>query len=158
MSKLQSEIESLSTQFAQAVARAVFKSLTEIDIFGAASAAVAAPAAPKAKAAPAAPAAPKAKAAPAAPAPKAKAAPAPKAKPAKAAPVAAAPRANAQSGELLDALVKVLKKNGGGLYSEDLRRELGVERPQLAKAIAQGLATKVLAKQGDRRKTTYSLA
>ncbi len=157
MSKLQSEIESLSTQFAQAVARAVFKSLTEIDIFGAASAAVAAPAAPKAKAAPAAPAiaAPKAKAAPA---PKAKAAPAPKAKPAKAAPVAAAPRANAQSGELLDALVKVLKKNGGGLYSEDLRRELGVERPQLAKAIAQGLATKVLAKQGDRRKTTYSLA
>ena len=146
MSKLQSEIESLSTQFAQAVARAVFKSLTEIDIFGAASAAVAAPAAPKAKAAPAAPA------------PKAKAAPAPKAKPAKAAPVAAAPRANAQSGELLDALVKVLKKNGGGLYSEDLRRELGVERPQLAKAIAQGLATKVLAKQGDRRKTTYSLA
>jgi hypothetical protein len=157
MSKLQSEIESLSTQFAQAVARAVFKSLTEIDIFGAAAAVASAPAAaPKAKAAPAI--APKAKAAPAPAAPKAKAAPAPKAKPAKAAPVAAAPRASAQSGELLDALVKVLKKNGGGLYSEDLRRELGVERPQLAKAIAQGLATKVLAKQGDRRKTTYSLA
>jgi hypothetical protein len=165
MNKLQLAIADLSTQFAQAVDRAVMAS------FANAVPTVEAPAAPAKREAAPAPEKPRAvagrqavrrgAAATRKPGRPAKAAAAPK--------VAPAPKAASRSGgavlraslpaaatlQLVEAIVGVL--TNGPLYSEDLRRELNVSRRDLAKALAQGIASGKVIKTGERRKTIYQV-
>jgi hypothetical protein len=175
VSKLQATLAELSNQFAQAVTRALMASVAEgVADLGSAphvtSSAKLAPSravpatATKGKAAPkkAAPkmTAPKKAAPTVAVAPPAltqgKRGPAPKAAPASAEPVLRASLASPSTQTLLAAIVKVLAK--GPLYSEDLRREVNIDRRALAKPLALGLKTRQIAKSGDRRKTVYQLA
>ena len=163
MNKLQSAIADLSNQFAQAIARAVMASLAH------AMPTVEAPAAPAKREAAPAPEKPRAVAgrqpvrrgasATRKPGRPAKVAAAPK--------VAQSPKAASPSGgavlraslpsaatlQLVEAIVGVLAN--GPLYSEDLRRELNLSRRDLAKGLAQGIASGKVMKTGERRKTIY---
>lgn len=170
MSKLQATLAELSNQFAQAVTRALMASVAE----GVAEFGPATPSTNSAKPAPSrsvpAPAtksktatkksAPKKSAPTVAVAPPAlaqgKRGPAPKAAPASREPAQRASLASPSTQTLVAAIVKVLAT--GPLYSEDLRRELDVDRRALAKALAQSLKSRQIAKSGERRKTVYQLA
>jgi hypothetical protein len=164
MNKLQLAIADLSTQFAQAVARAVMASLAQ------AMPTVEAPAA-KREAAPAlekpravagrqpvrrAAAATRKPGRPAKVAAAPKLAPAPKAASASDGAVLRSSIPSAATLQLVEAIVGVLAN--GPLYSEDLRRELNLSRRDLAKALAQGIASGKVIKTGERRKTIYQVA
>lgn len=161
MNKLQSSIAELSTQFAQAVARAVMATLaSSVPAVAAPAAPAPSPAATKPQAV-AGRAAVRRGAASRKPGRPAKVASAPKgAPPSKAAAPAtgAVLRASLPSPatlQLVNAIVEVLAQ--GPLYSEDLRRELNLTRVELAKPLAEALASGKVIKTGERRKTIYQV-
>lgn len=154
MSTLKSTLESLSTEFAAAVLRAI-RSASLDELVG--------DTAPAAKAAPAASSA-------AAPAPRAKAAKAAKAPAAAPAAAAspAAPKGNRKAPRrrltrrspadiqgVVDAIVSLLQRKPEGLRSEDIRAELNLAPNEMPRPLAEGLKSKRLAKEGEKRATVY---
>lgn len=163
MNKLQLAIADLSTQFAQAVARAVMASLAHAmpTVEAPAAKREAAPALEKPRAVAGRQPVRRAAAATRKPGRPAKVAAAPKvAQIPKAAPpsggaVLRASLPSAATLQLVEAIVGVLAN--GPLYSEDLRRELNLTRAELAKPLAEALASGRVIKAGERRKTIYQV-
>jgi len=58
----------------------------------------------------------------------------------------------------LELVVLLLKGQPSGLRAEQLRRKLGVAKPEITRVLKEGLATKKITKKGQRRATTYFAA
>ena len=72
---------------------------------------------------------------------------------------ASKPRASSNGGAggvaSVEQVVAVLKKYPGGLRSEHLRSELGLQRVETQRVVAAALSAKKISKKGERRATTY---
>lgn len=64
-------------------------------------------------------------------------------------------RSPAELQALLDKITSALKH--GGLRAEQIQKTLGVDRKELPAVLKLGLDSKVLAKKGEKRATTYTL-
>jgi len=163
MSNLKSTLESLSAEFASSVLRAIRAASLE-DLVGESSPA-ASPARPGPK--PGRPAG-RPVGRPAGRPAKAAAAPAAAPAPAAAAPAAApkggrkgasrrrlARRSPNDINNVVEQIVSLLSKKTEGLRSEDIRRELGLAANEMPRPLAEGLKTKKLSKEGEKRATVY---
>jgi hypothetical protein len=56
---------------------------------------------------------------------------------------------------VVERIVGLLKKHPKGLRAEEIRQQLGLEAKELPRPIAEGLSRKRIAKQGQKRATTY---
>jgi hypothetical protein len=56
---------------------------------------------------------------------------------------------------MVESIVDVLAKNGGGLRSEQIRSALGVEAKELPRPLAEALSSGRVTKTGQKRATTY---
>ena len=158
MSNLKSTLESLSAEFASSVLRAIRAASLE-DLVGESSPA-ASPARPGPKPGrpagrpvgrPAKAAAPAAAPAPAAAAPAA----APKGGRKGASRRRLARRSPTDINNVVEQIVTLLSKKTEGLRSEDIRRELGLAANEMPRPLAEGLKTKKLSKEGEKRATVY---
>src|SRR3954447_10833623 len=52
-------------------------------------------------------------------------------------------------------IVALLQKHKGGLRSEQIRSQLGLDKKEMPRPLAEGLAAKKLTKKGQKRSTTY---
>lgn len=58
-------------------------------------------------------------------------------------------------GRMIDGIVDLLSKNGGGMRAEQIRAALGVEAKELPRPLADALAAGRITKTGEKRATTY---
>lgn len=58
-------------------------------------------------------------------------------------------------GRMVDGIVDLLAKNGGGMRAEQIREALGVEAKELPRPLADALAAGRITKSGQKRATTY---
>jgi len=58
----------------------------------------------------------------------------------------------------LELVVLLIKGQPGGMRAEHLRKKLGVSKPEVTRALKQGLETKKIVSKGERRATTYFAA
>lgn len=56
---------------------------------------------------------------------------------------------------MVESIVEVLSKSGGGLRSEQIRSALGVEAKELPRPLAEALSSGRVTKTGQKRATTY---
>ncbi len=56
---------------------------------------------------------------------------------------------------MVESIVDILAKNGGGLRSEQIRSALGVEAKELPRPLAEALSSGRVTKTGQKRATTY---
>lgn len=59
---------------------------------------------------------------------------------------------------VIESIVELLQKNGGGLRAEQIRSALGVEAKELPRPLADALSAGRLTKTGQKRATTYFAA
>ncbi len=64
-------------------------------------------------------------------------------------------RSEADIADLLERIVTLLEKHPDGLRAEQIRETLALEARELPRPLAEGLSTKRIAKQGQKRATTY---
>lgn len=57
--------------------------------------------------------------------------------------------------QMVDRIVALLQKNGGGLRAEQIRDELAVDARELPRPLADALAAGRISKTGQKRATTY---
>ena len=55
----------------------------------------------------------------------------------------------------VDEIVALLKTHKGGLRSEQIQKQLGLDKRAMARPISAALAAKKIAKKGEKRATTY---
>ena len=67
-------------------------------------------------------------------------------------------RSPAEIANLLQDVVSLVKRNKGGLRSEQIRQTLGMEAKEMPRVLKEGLAKKVLQSKGVKRSTTYTAA
>ena len=60
--------------------------------------------------------------------------------------------------EIIDSIVKLLKKNPKGLRAEHVRDELGIDPKDLVRPIREALDQKAIRKKGEKRATVYFAA
>ena len=128
MPNLNSTIESLASQFAQQIIKAIRSSSLE-EILGSSSRPSATTRAPKAT--------------------KASAANAPRRR------GRLARRSTGQIAEQLTSVVALLNKSKGGLRSEQIRGTLKLDRREIPRVLAEGLKSKAIRKTGQKRATVY---
>ena len=58
----------------------------------------------------------------------------------------------------LELVVLLLRGQPGGMRAEYLRKKLGVSKPEITRALKQGLESKKIVSKGERRATTYFAA
>ncbi len=58
----------------------------------------------------------------------------------------------------LELVVLLLRGQPGGMGAEHLRKKLGVSKPEITRALKQGLESKKIVSKGERRATTYFAA
>ena len=56
---------------------------------------------------------------------------------------------------MIDDIVELLGKNGGGMRAEQIREALGVEAKELPRPLADALSAGRITKSGQKRATTY---
>jgi hypothetical protein len=69
--------------------------------------------------------------------------------------VAPLPRRPENPAKTLDLVTKLLRANPKGLRSEELRKMLGLDGPEMARVLKAGIASKTLKSKGQKRATTY---
>ncbi|WP_394824739.1 hypothetical protein [Pendulispora albinea] len=64
-------------------------------------------------------------------------------------------RSEDEINEAVEKVVAVLKENKGGLRAEEIREQLGIDRKELPRPLAEALRKKRISKKGQKRATTY---
>jgi uncharacterized membrane protein len=67
-------------------------------------------------------------------------------------------RSTQAAAKTLELVVLLLRGQPGGMRAEHLRKKLGVSKPEITRALKQGLETKKIVSKGERRATTYFAA
>jgi hypothetical protein len=67
-------------------------------------------------------------------------------------------RSKQATAKTLELVVLLLRGQPGGMRAEYLRKKLGVSKPEITRALKQGLDAKKLVRKGERRATTYFAA
>jgi hypothetical protein len=67
-------------------------------------------------------------------------------------------RGGSTQAKTLELVVLLLRGQPGGMRAEHLRKKLGVSKPEIARALKQGLESKKIVSKGERRATTYFAA
>src|SRR5579859_5002036 len=64
-------------------------------------------------------------------------------------------RSSTDVAKVVDRIVSLLRRHGGGLRAEQIREELGIVAKELPRPLKEGLDSRRLAKSGQKRATTY---
>jgi len=67
-------------------------------------------------------------------------------------------RSKQATAKTLELVVLLLRGQRGGMRAEYLRKKLGVSKPEITRALKQGLDAKRIVRKGERRATTYFAA
>ena len=63
-----------------------------------------------------------------------------------------------QIAKALERVIALVKTRKGGLRSEQIREELGLDKREVPRVLQEGFATKKLKSRGRKRATTYTAA